>query len=228
MDELSKVEELFDLHIDVFGIRDGTPNDKMKGNQKTVATVIRLSDRRTDRSVELLLETNENGDGHYYLVSDTKQLLKKLICEQCGSIQKNITQYKTHVAKCKEIRARHVYPGGFHKQPLGIKEKLETIGVTLPEQLCYYSKFIVYDFESLFKQINKETAKTQYINQHIPVSYAICHQDGNTKSRVNDDPKELINLFLMDVLQMRKKIILEVTEDFQEIFDDLEVSYERG
>ena len=223
MDELPKVEELFDLHIDIFGIRDGTPNDKMKGNQKTVATVIRLSDRRTDRSVELLLETNENGAGHYYLVTDTKQLLHKLICEHCGSIQKNITQYKTHVAKCKEGRARHVYPGGFHKQPLGIKEKLETIGVTLPEQLCYYSKFIVYDFESLFRQINKESAKTQYVNQHIPVSYALCDDTGNTKSQVSDDPKELINHFLQDLLELRKNIVLELTEEFSEVFDELNV-----
>ena len=225
LEELQRVEEIFDLHIDVFGMREVTQNDKKTGsNQKTVVTVIRLSDRPSDRSVDILIETDQNGAvGHYYLVTDTKQLLKKLICEHCGSIQKNISKYKIHVGKCVEGRVRHVYPGGFHKEPLGIREKLESVCITLPEDISYYNKFIVYDFESLFKQINKESAKTQYVNQHIPVSYALCDDTGNTKSQVSDDPKELINHFLQDLLELRKNIVLELTEEFSEVFDDLNV-----
>ena len=218
LEELNKIEKLFDLHIDVFGLRDVTSKDKIM--QKTCATVVRLSDRPSDRSVDLLLEINEQG-GHYYLVTDTNKLLNKLVCEHCFSIQKNVTQYKNHVAKCG--RTRHVYPGGFHKQPLGIREKLESVGITLPEDISYYNKFIVYDFESLFKQINKESAKTQYVNQHIPVSYALCDDAGNTKSQVSDDPKELINHFLQDLLELRKNIVLELTEEFSEVFDELNV-----
>ena len=152
LEELQRVEEIFDLYIDVFGMREVTPKDKKMGsNQKSCATVVRLSYRPSDRSVDILMETEQNGAvGHYYLVTNTKQLQKKLICEHCGSIQENISQYKIHVGKFVEGRVTDVYPGGFHKQPLGIRTKLESIRITLPEQLCYYNKFIVYDFESLF------------------------------------------------------------------------------
>ena len=221
LEELKHVEDLFSLHIDVFGLKEVTK--KTKGStHKTSATVVRLSDRPSDRAVNLLLYM-ENDMAHYLLVKDTKELLKKLVCEHCNNIITNLRNYKTHVSKCVEGRTRHVYPGGFHKQPLDIRDKLESIGIQLPTELCYYQKFIVYDFESLFKEINKETEKTVYINEHIPVSYAICDDEGNTLSQVKDNPIELIHCFIKDVLTLRKKIVLQLTEDYEDVFDDLEV-----
>ena len=225
LEELNKVEQIFDLHIDVFGLRDVTKNDKKTSStQKSCVTVVRLSDRPSDRSVDILMETDQNGvAGHYYLVTDTKQLLKKLVCEHCGSIQTRLNQYKTHIAKCVEGRVKHVYPGGFHKQPLGIKDKLESVGITLPEHLVYYDQFICYDFEAMFKYISIKTDKTEYLSQHCPVSYAICDSQGETLSQCHEDPKQLVTMFVRDVLKLRKKLVLQMTEDFQEIFDDLEV-----
>ena len=186
--------------------------------------MVRLSDRPSDRSVDMLMETDQNGvAGHYYLVTDTKQLLKKPVCEHCGSIQTRLNQYKTHIAKCVEGRERHVYPGGFHKQPLCIKDKLESVFITLPEHLVYYDQFICYDFEAMFKYISIKTDKTEYLSQHCPVSYAICDSKGETLSQCHEDPKQLITMFVRDVLKLGKKLVLQMTEDFQEIFDDLEV-----
>ena len=122
-------------------------------------------------------------------------------------------QYRKHVVKCAEGRGRHVYPGGFHKQALGIKEKLESIGIMLPEDLCYYDSFICYDFEALFKQLNKHTQCTTFTNKHIPVSYTLCDDAGHTRSHLSDDPKQLIQNFIKDLLTLRKQIVLELTED---------------
>ena len=72
LDELSKVEELFDLHIDVFDLKEVEKKGK---TQKTAANVVRLSERPSDRAVDLLLET-ENGGRHYYMVTDTKNYSK--------------------------------------------------------------------------------------------------------------------------------------------------------
>ena len=87
---------------------------------------------------------------HYLLVTDSKKLLKKLICPHCKGILSDLRRYKEHEAKCKDGRARHIYPGGFHKQSLGIREKLESVGIKMPEDLAYYKEFICYDFESMF------------------------------------------------------------------------------
>ena len=216
LEELKRVEEIFDVHIDVFGLRELTGNDKNRGGRnKTRATVVRLSDRPSDRSVALLLEIDENRVGHYYLVNDTNQLLKKLVCEHCNSIQKNITQNKNHISKCIEGRVRHLYPGGFHKQPLGIREKLASVGIKIPEHIAYYDEFICYDFEAMFKHITEKSEKTQYISKHCPVSYAICDSLGETVSQCHEDPEQLIILFLKDVLRLRKKLVNFWTEDFR-------------
>ena len=108
---------------------------------------------------------------HYMLVKNTKEILKKLICEHCGYIQKKLKHYKTHESKCVEGRVHHVYTGGFHKQPLGIREKLESIGITLPEHQSCYNNFICYDFEAMFKEMSKKTDRTEYLSQDSPVSY---------------------------------------------------------
>ena len=118
-----------------------------------------MSDRQSDRAVNILVDIGEEGVGHYYLVKDTKELLKKLVCEHCNSIIKRLTDYKIHVAKCIEGRVRHVYPGGFHKQPLAITEKLESVGIKMPEDLAYYKEFICYDFESMFKKLSEKNRK---------------------------------------------------------------------
>ena len=70
----------------------------------------------------------------------------------------------------------------------------------------------MYDFEALFKEINKDTEKTTYTNQHIPVSYSLCDDEGNTRSKVDDDPEQLIKLFVRDLLSLRKKIVMDMTD----------------
>ena len=105
---------------------------------------------------------------NYMLVKYTKELLKKLICEHCGSIEKNMTIQDPCSKMCRRQGASRV-SRDFHKQPLGIREKLESVGVTLPKNLCYYQDFICYDFEAMFKDMNKRTEKTEYLSQHCPV-----------------------------------------------------------
>ena len=217
--ELDQVESLFNLHIDVFTLKD---NENKNLKQTTVATSVRLSDKPSDYTVSLLIVEDDEQMPHYMLVTDTKELFKKLVCPHCSAILKQPKTLKKHIEKCQEGRVRHVYPGGFHKQPLGIKEKLESVGVRLPEHLAYYDQFICYDFESMFKKLEGvRTEKTEFISQHCPVSYALCDSLGETLSRCHEDPKQLMVLFVRDLLTLRKKLVHNLTEDFRPVFDDL-------
>ena len=222
IDKLKEVEEIFDLHIDVFALRDLTSVEKKsKGNnQKTAGTVVRLSDRPSDRAVNLLICLDTDMP-HYMLITDPNELLKKLICPHCSAVLKRLQDYKKHVSKCEEGRARHVYPGGFHKQPLGIREKLASVGIKMPQDLAYYREFICYDFEAMFKNISVQTEKTEYLRQHCPVSYVICDSLGETMSQCQEDPKQLIVFFLRDLLKLRKKLVQYMTEDFRGVFNEL-------
>ena len=73
----------------------------------------------------------------------------------------------------------------------------------------------------MFKGISKKTEKTEYLNQHCPVSYVICDSQGQTLSQCHEDPKQLINMFLKDILILRKKLVEQMTKDFHQVFDDL-------
>ena len=99
IDELNKVEEIFDLHIDVFALRDLTSVEKKsKGNnQKTAGTVVRLSDRPSDRAVNLLI-CFDTDMPHYMLITDAKEMLKKSICPHCSAVLKRLQDYKKHVS----------------------------------------------------------------------------------------------------------------------------------
>ena len=90
-------------------------------------------------------------------------------------------------------------PRGFHRQPLDIKEKLESIRLTLPEDLTYYKEFICYDFESMFKNISVSTEKMEFIAKHCPVSYVISESQAETLSQCHEDPKQLIDCFIRDL-----------------------------
>ena len=80
VEEINQVEELF--HVDVFMLKN---IPYRKGKNKTYANVVRLSDKQSDQSVNLLVYLNETDMPHFLLVKDTKKLLNKLICEHCES-----------------------------------------------------------------------------------------------------------------------------------------------
>ena len=49
LEELKDVEDLFSLHIDVFGLKEIENNKRRGKTQKTSATVVRLSERQSEQ-----------------------------------------------------------------------------------------------------------------------------------------------------------------------------------
>ena len=68
LEELNEVEELFHVHINLFSLKD-IPN--RKGKNKTYANVVRLSDKQSDQSVNLLVHVNETERPHFLVVKIT-------------------------------------------------------------------------------------------------------------------------------------------------------------
>ena len=48
LNKLDCVEKLFDLHIDVFSLKENTTEDKKKRKQNTCAAVVQTSSRRSE------------------------------------------------------------------------------------------------------------------------------------------------------------------------------------
>ena len=65
------------------------------------------------------------------------------------------------------------------------------------------------------------TEKTEFIAKHCPVSYVLCDSLGETLSQCHKDPQQLIVFFLRDVLKLRKKLMQYMTENFRDVFDDI-------
>ena len=90
-------------------------------------------------------------------------------------------------------------------------EKPELKKMRFKKEFRPYPYFIVYDFEALCKKIHEpQTEELTITAKHIPVSVAV--NDNFTKKPfiVDEDPKNLINRFVEDLLERKRKITKKV------------------
>ena len=68
-----------------------------------------------------------------------------------------------------------MFPGGFYEQPKTIFEKLDNIGIKVPNEDRYYPWFTVFDCKRVLKKLeNDKTEKVEWTHEHVPVSVSIC------------------------------------------------------
>jgi hypothetical protein len=73
----------------------------------------------------------------------------------------------------------------------------------------FFDHFIVYDFETILSKTEiKKTENLQYTSKHVPVSFSIfSNVEGFNIKPIHvviNDPKELIDLFVSNLLEMSK------------------------
>ena len=91
-------------------------------------------------------------------------------------------------------------------------EKPELKKMRFKKEFRPYLYFIVYDFEAILEKMNEtQTEELTITSRHVPVSVAINDNLTNEPSFiVDEDPKNLSNLFMQDVMERQEKIAKEV------------------
>ena len=91
-------------------------------------------------------------------------------------------------------------------------EKPELKKMRFKKEFRPYPYFIVYDFEALHKKMNEpQTEELTITSRHVPVSVAINDNLTNEPVFIVDqDPENLINSFMEDLMERQRKIAEEV------------------
>ena len=79
------------------------------------------------------------------------------------------------IPKVVPPRCDEVFPGGIHKNPATIFEKLEEIGIVVPHCDRHFPFFACYDFEAYFSKKHISNSSMLTLDAcHIPLSVAVA------------------------------------------------------
>ena len=95
-------------------------------------------------------------------------------CVHCDKLWNDISNYYRHTKSCTTT-VREVFPGGIHKNPATIFEKLEEIGIVVPHCDRHFFFFACYDFEVHFSKKHISNSSMLTLDAcHIPLSVAVA------------------------------------------------------
>ena len=149
-------------------------------------------------------------------------------CVHCDKLWYNSKHYNQHTKICTTT-VREVFPGGIHKNPATIFEKLEEIGIVVPRCDRHFPFFACYDFEAYF-------SKTKIFNNsmltldacHLPLSVAVASNIPGYESGVcfvTEGDEERLVQKLVDYLENLSDICYQLlVQKFDYVFEQLDRS----
>ena len=149
-------------------------------------------------------------------------------CVHCDKLWDHSGNYYRHTKICTTT-VREVFPGGIHKNPATIFEKLEEIGIVVPHCDRHFPFFACYDFEAYFskKQISNSPMLT-LDTCHIPLSVAVVSNIPGYESGVcfvTEGSEEELVQKLVDYLETLSEVSYKfLLEKLNYMFEQLERS----
>ena len=108
------------------------------------------------RSREFYQETMRlnNFGNHLNVIVNFEQYCGVYQCVHCDKLWYNAKHYNQHTKSCTTT-VREVFPGGIHKNPATIFEKLDEIGIVVPHCNPHFPFFACYNFEAYFSKTGR-------------------------------------------------------------------------
>ena len=159
IDELPKVESMFEVNIVVYNLREES------------AQLVRRSLGKHDNIMYVNLY-----ESHFSYIQDMKSYSHSYMCSKCeNSLWKYPSLLKRHELTC-EAGVRHVYNGGVYHPPPSVFERLDDEGVDVSDSLRFYPYRATFDFECFFTGYNlpANSDKLQWSARHVPLSVSVA------------------------------------------------------
>ena len=159
IDELPKVESMFEVNIVVYNLREES------------AQLVRRSLGKHDNIMYVNLY-----ESHFSYIQDMKSYSHSYMCSKCeNSLWKYPSLLKRHELTC-EAGVRHVYNGGVYHPPPSVFERLDDEGVDVSDSLRFYPYRATFDFECFFTGDNlpANSDKLQWSARHVPLSVSVA------------------------------------------------------
>ena len=159
IDELIKVESVFEVNIVVYNLREES------------AQLVRRSLGKHDNTMYVNLY-----ESHFSYIKDIRMYSHSYKCSKCeNSLWKYPSLLKRHELTC-EAGVRHVYNGGVYHPPPSVFERLDDEGIVVDEGLRYYPYRATFDFEYFFTgdKLPADTDHVQWVARHVPLSVSVA------------------------------------------------------
>ena len=159
IDELIKVESVFEVNIVVYNLREES------------AQLVRRSLGKHDNTMYVNLY-----ESHFSYIKDIRMYSHSYKCSKCeNSLWKYPSLLKRHELTC-EAGVRHVYNGGVYHPPPSVFERLDDEGVDVSDSLRFYPYRATFDFECFFTGDNlpANSDKLQWSARHVPLSVSVA------------------------------------------------------
>ena len=159
IDELHKVESLFEVNILVYKLND------------TSAQLVRRSLGKYANTIYVNLH-----ETHFSLIHDIKAFSHSYRCSKCEDSLCNYPAWlERHELTC-EAGVRRVYGGGVYHTTPSVFQRLDDEGITVVGTLRFYPYRATFDFECFFdgENLPADSDRVQWIARHIPLSVSLA------------------------------------------------------
>ena len=161
MHDLVQIENCFSLNVNVY---------VFEWKEQSVAKILQRSRHLFSCKINLNLYEN-----HFSYIRSMQLYTGHYVCPRCSKIWTENRHYHRHIRTC-EFRVKHKYVGGVYHTPLTIFERLDEVGIYVPEEDRYFPFRATFDFEAYFSKRNlpKGTDLLQWNAKHAPLSVSIA------------------------------------------------------
>ena len=215
IDELQKVETLFEVNIIVYKLSD------------TSAQLVRRSLCKHANTMYLNLH-----ETHFSLIHDIKAYSHSYKCSKCEhSLRKYPAWLERHELTC-EAGVRHVYKGGVYHTTPSVFQRLDDEGITVADTLRFYPYRATFDFECFFdgEDIPANSDRVQWIARHVPLSVSVASNvPGHEPPRcyvTDGDSDKLVGTMMRGLSAISDTAFDMLIPSYDNVLNELEVRKE--
>ena len=212
IDELHKVETLFEVNIIVYKLND------------TSAQLVRRSLGKYVNTIYLNLH-----ETHFSLIHDIKAYSHSYRCSKCeDSLWKYPAWLERHELTC-EAGVRRVYGGGVYHTTPSVFQRLDDEEITVADTLRFYPYRATFDFECFFdgENLPADSDRVQWIARHIPLSVSLASNvpgHETPQCYVTDgDSDKLVGSMMSDLSAISDAAFGMLMPSYDNVLNELEV-----
>ena len=159
--DLVQIENCFSFNVYVYAL---------EWKEQAVAKIVQRSRHLFSSTINLNLHEN-----HFIYVKSMQMYTGRFVCPRCSEIWTENKNYHRRIRTC-EFEVKHKYVGGVYHTPLTIFERLNEVGIHVPEEDHYFPFRAPFDFEAYFSKRNLPEGADllQWNAKHVPLSVSIA------------------------------------------------------
>ena len=215
IDELQKVETLFEVNIIVYKLSD------------TSAQLVRRSVGKHANTIYLNLHKT-----HFSLIHDIKAYSHSYKCSKCEhSLLKYPAWLERHELTC-DAGVRHVYKGGVYHTTPSVFQRLDDEGITVADTLRFYPYRATCDFECFFdgEALPASSDRVKWIARHVPLSVSVASNvPGHEPPRcyvTDGDSDKLVGTMMRGLSAISDTAFDMLIPSYDNVLNELEVGKE--